>query len=152
MSALILFWSRDFIADFAQSSGFGKIAFLNQSGPRFSSAHIGVWTKCGVNKWKFIPVVSYGYLFWKVYIDTSLIIIDIAIFTLKALVKCITKDFVAPYSGRVANGAIPAAEPIIIQRPSLFDSIRDKIILSIIAGTIAFRLDIRHNSLSGCLW
>ena len=90
-------------------------------------------------------------IYSETFVYTSLLVNDIAIFTLKALVKCITNDFVAPYSGRVANGAIPAAEPIIIQRPSLFDSIRGKIILSIIAGTIAFRFDIRHNSLSGCL-
>lgn len=63
-SALILFWSRDFIAVFAHASGLGKIEFLNQSGPRLSSAHIGVWMKWGVNKWKLIPVVSYGYRCW----------------------------------------------------------------------------------------
>ena len=72
--------------------------------------------------------------------------------TLNDFVKCITKDFVAPYVGSVAIGAMPAAEPIIIHRPSLFDSIRGRIILNIIDGTIAFRFDIRHSSLRGCLW
>ena len=72
--------------------------------------------------------------------------------TLNDFVRCITKDFVAPYVGSVPIGANPAADPIIIHRPSLFDSIRGSIILNIIDGTIALRFDIRHNSLRGCLW
>ena len=72
--------------------------------------------------------------------------------TLSDFVKCITNDLVAPYAGNVAIGAIPAAEPITMQRPSLLDSIRGRTILNMIDGTTAFRFDMRHNSLSGCLW
>ena len=61
-------------------------------------------------------------------------------------VKLTTKALVAEYWGIHANGAIPAPEPTIMQRPSFVESILGRIIFNIIDGTVELRFVMRQRS------